>query len=151
MANTGISIEELKSDFEQFRRSVGKLQDLEDDLILISYELSGQNLRSPAIKSKDESKYINSRKPYRNDITELLDREEQLIRQRDYYLFRVNRVAKFLQVLTDEEVELLEYRYWYGYSIRTIADMVYMSPATLSRKFDSIFEKMKHVSSKTVI
>lgn len=140
--------DELKSDFEQFRRSVGKLMDLEDELALISIELRGNNLSSPRIKSKEEAKYKQGSRIYHNNIADLMEREEQLIRQRDYYLFRINRVAAFLQVLTDEEVELLEYRYWYGYSIRAIADMVYMSKSNVSKKLDAIFEKVDMSTQK---
>lgn len=133
--------QELKSDLEQFKRSVGKLMDLEDELTLVAMELNGENLSSPRIKSREEAKYKQGSRIYHNNIAELIDREQQLMQQRNYYLYRVRRVAKFLQSLSDEEVELLEYRYWYGYSIRTIADMVYMSPATLCRKINAIFEK----------
>lgn len=134
--------EELKSDFEQFRRSVGKLMDLEDELALISIELRGNNLSSPRIKSKEEAKYKQGSRIYHNNIADLMEREEQLIKQRDYYLFRVKRVAAFLQVLTDEEVELLEYRYWYGYSLEEISEMYYYSRAGVYKKINTIFEKV---------
>lgn len=145
--------EELKSDFEQFRRSVGKLMDLEDELALISIELRGNNLSSPRIKSKEEAKYKQGSRIYHNNIADLMEREEQLIRQRDYYLFRINRVAAFLQVLTDEEVELLEYRYWFNYPMLAIADFpsVATSLGNLYKRYDAIFEKMRKFSSKIVL
>lgn len=134
--------QELKSDLEQFRHSVGKLMDLEDELTLVSMELNGDKLSSPRIKSKEEAKYKQGSRIYHNEIADLMDREQRLIQQRDYYLFRVRRVAEFLQGLSDEEVELLEYRYWHGYSLESIAEMYFYSKAGIYKKINAIFEKV---------
>lgn len=141
---------ELINDLEQFKYSVERLMTLEDELALISEELKGETLHSPTFKSKDEAKYQKGTMIYHNNIPELLDREECLINERDYYLFRVRRVAMLLQKIAyamryDEKVlnqyiQLLELRYWHRYSIRAIAEMMYFSKSTVLRKFDIIFE-----------
>lgn len=145
--------QELKSDLEQFRHSVGKLMDLEDELTLVAMELNGDNLSSPRIKSKEEAKYKQGSRIYHNDIVDLMEREERLIKQRDYYLFRVKRVAILLQNLTDEEIELLEYRYWYNYPMLAIANFpsVATSLGNLYKRYDAIFEKMRKFSSKIML
>lgn len=131
---------ELKADLEQFRHSVNQLLELEDELNDIKEELKGNTLKSPPIKSKLEAAYQSGTVIYKNNILELMEREENLIKSRDYYLYRVRKVASFLQTLSDDEVKLLEYRYWYGYSVRTIAEITYTSKSNISRQLDAIFE-----------
>lgn len=143
MIKKAISKQEIRSDLEQFKSSINKLMYLEDELSVIGMQLAGDTLRSPAIRSTEEVKYQRGTVIYRNNIVELMCQEEQLIRQRDYYLFRVRRVASFLQRLTDEEVKLLEYRYWDEYPMAAIAGFpsVSMSLGNLYKKFDQIYEK----------
>lgn len=132
---------ELKSELESFKFSVNKLIELEDELQLIANELSGDTLRSPSIKSTEEAKYQKGTSIYKNNITELMYREERLTNSRNYYLYRVRKVAAFLQSLPEDDVQLLEYRYWHGFSIRTISQATYTSKSSVCRKLDAIFEK----------
>lgn len=131
---------ELKADFEQFKYSINQLIMIEDELKIIQEELSGNILKSPTIKSNAEASYQQGTVIYKNNILELMAQEEALIKSRDYYLYRIHRVSSFLQILSNEEVELLEYRYWYGYSVRTIAEITYTSKSNISRQLDAIFE-----------
>lgn len=135
-------VNELKSDLERFKFDVQRLCELEDKLVLINEKLSGNTLKSPSIKSKEEAFYQAGTPIYHNNIAALMYQEEQLIKSRDYYLYRVRKVAEFLQTLTPEEVQLLEYRYWFGFSIRTIAKAIYMSKSNVCKKLDSIFSKV---------
>ena len=134
-------VNELKSDLERFKFDVQRLCELEDKLILINIELSGDTLKSPSIKSKQEAFYQAGTPIYHNNIAALMYQEEQLIKSRDYYLYRVRKVSEFLQTLTPEEVQLLEYRYWFGFSIRTISKATYTSKSSVCRNIDAIFEK----------
>ena len=141
-------VNELKSDLERFKYDVQRLCELEDKLALISIELSGDTLKSPSIKSKQEAFYQAGTPIYHNNIAALMYQEEQLIKSRDYYLYRVRKVSEFLQTLTPEEVQLLEYRYWFGFSIRTIAKAIYMSKSNVCKKLDSIFSKVDMSTEK---
>lgn len=132
---------ELKSDMEQFKYSINQLIDIEEELEIIQDELEGNTLKSPTIRAKEEAAYQSGTVIYKNNLLELLEREEQLIKSRNYYLFRIHKVASFLQTLSDEEVRLLEYRYWNGFSIRTIAQIMYKSKSNVCRCLDLIFEK----------
>ena len=135
-----MNAEELKSELENLKFSINKLQDLEDHLKEIANELAG--IGSPVIKSKEEAKYKSGPKVYHCNIIELMSEEEELSTERDYYLFKVRSVAKFLQTLNDDQVYLLEQRYWDRFSIRSIAKMTYTSKSQVCRKLDEIFEKI---------
>ena len=135
------NIDELKSDLKQFRYAVGKLMDLEDMLFLVSEELSGNTLKSPNIKSEDEAKYQSGTMIYKNNICDLIERESELIKQRDYYLYKVKKVESFLRLLNDDEVKLLEYHYWYKLGLRTISKILFLSKDTLSRRLSAIYKK----------
>lgn len=135
-----MNAEELKSELENFKFSLNKLLDLEDKLKEIANQLTG--LGSPRIKSKEEAKYKSGPKVYHCNVIELMNLEEELSLERDYYLFKVRSVAKFLQILSDDQVLLLEQRYWNRFSIRTIAKATYTSKSQVCRKLDEIFEKI---------
>ena len=141
-------IEELKQDLKLFRHSLGKLMDLEDMLFLVSEELSGNTIKSPHIKSEDEAKYQSGTMIYKNNICDLIERESELIKQRDYYLYKVKKVESFLRLLENDEVKLLEYHYWLGFNINTLAKMFYCDKSTMFRKIQSILDKLQPVARK---
>ncbi|RRC92734.1 hypothetical protein EII25_03410 [Erysipelotrichaceae bacterium OH741_COT-311] len=142
---------EIEILLKAFRFNLNRLMDLEDRLQLLAYELNGDNIGSPKIKSPEEAKYQTGTKIYKNNIPELMMQESKLIKERDYYLFAVKKVETFLQRLTDEEVKLIELRYWHGFNINQIARMYFWSKRTTYRKFDMIFEKLAHVPSIFVV
>ncbi len=134
-------IEELKQDLKLFRHSLGKLMDLEDMLFLVSEELSGNTIKSPHIKSEDEAKYQRGTIIYKNNICDLIERESDLVKQRDYYLYKVKKVESFLKLLNDDDVKLLEYHYWDKLGLRTISKILFLSKDTLSRRLSVIYNK----------
>lgn len=131
---------EIELLLKAFRFNVTKLMDLEDRLQLLAYELNGDNIGSPKIKSPEEAKYQTGTKIYKNNIPELMLQESKLIKERDYYLFAVKRVESFLQQLSDEEIKLIELRYWHGFHIKYIAKMYYRSRASIYREIDKILK-----------
>lgn len=133
-------IEEIKDDLKSFRQALYKLENLEDELKLIAVELGGNTVKSPRIKSLEEAQYQEGTHVYKNAISEHMENEKELIQKRDYYLYRVKKVAKFLQTLDDKQVKLIECRYWYKFSIRNIAKIFYMSKSSVCRELDAIFE-----------
>lgn len=140
MADKGLSKQELKSDLEQFRNIIFKLSELEDRLIEISMKLNGETVHSIRFKTSEEAKYQRGSRNYRNDITDLMFQEEQLIKKRDYYLYRVKRVESFLQSLNDEQIELIELRYWYGYSIRAMEELIPYSKSKIGRDLNAMID-----------
>lgn len=141
MIHNSISKQELKSDLEQFKRSVYQLVELEDQLEEIGMQLNGDTVHSIQFRSQEEAKYQRGNKIYKNNITDLMFQEERLIHQRDYYLYRVKRVEALLRTLNDEQVTLLEYRYWYGYSIRTMEELIPYSKSKISRDLNNIIDQ----------
>lgn len=135
-----INKQELKSDLEQFRESIFNLMELEDKLNEISDKLAGNTVHSVQFKSIDEAMYQRGTRNYRNDIPDLMFKEEQLIKKRDYYLYRVKRVESFLQTLNEEQLQLIEYRYWYGYSIRVIEELIPYSKSKIGRDLNKAID-----------
>ena len=133
----------IELEFKQFRYHLNALRRAEEQLTEVARVLNGENLKSPAIKSKDEAFYTSSPQPYKNNICELMYQEEQLIQVRNYHLFAERKIMHYLQQLDPEEVELMEMRFWYGYSIRVCASNTYQSKRTVSRKLNNIYEKLK--------
>lgn len=70
-----------------------------------------------------------------------MEEEQVLIKVRNYHLFSVRKVMLFLQSLSPEEVEIMELRYWYGYSIRQCLEMLYTSKSKIFRQIQNIFNK----------
>lgn len=136
---------------KSFRFNLANLMDLEDKLYIINDKLRVGEIKSPAIKSHEEALYQRGTLVYQNQASELMYEEEMLIKERDFYLHAVKKVETFLQRLTDEEVNLIELRYWHGFNINQIARMYFWSKRTTYRKFDMIFEKLAHVPSIFVV
>ncbi len=140
MINKNSNIQELKSDLKQFKDNVFNLMDLEDKLAVVAMKLDGETVHSVRIKSLEEAKYQSGSRIYQNNITDLMLQEEQLIKKRDYYLYRVKKVETFLQSLKDEQLQLIEYRYWHGYSIRAIEELIPYSKSKIGRDIDKMIE-----------
>lgn len=134
-------ISPIRNDLELFEYNLKRLMDCEDRLHEINEELSGK-VSSPSIKSIEEAKYQSGTKIYRNNIAELMYEEEQLIKDRDYYLRRVKTVESFLQKLSDDEVYLLELKYWHRFSFKAMSKILYISIPAVYKKINSIFKKV---------
>lgn len=143
--------EEIELEFKSLKHHVECLICAEDKLNELSYILSGNALKSPSIKSTEEAKFQKGTVIYKNNLIELMTEEETLIKVRDYHLFAVRKVMYYLQQLTDEEVELLELRYWHRIDIKHISKMYYCSRSAIYRKFDVIFEKLGQCPPKNML
>lgn len=137
-----MAYESIELEFKQFRYHLTSLIQAEERLVVLSHQLSGKSLKSPVIKSSEEAKYQSGTKIYKNNLIELMTEEESLIKTRDFHLYAVRKIMHYLQQLTDEEVELLELRYWHRIEIKHISRMYYCSRSAMYRKFDVIFEKL---------
>ena len=100
-----------------------------------------RNLSSPRIKSKEEAKYQNSLGPTVDNAIDLMMKEEDARREYDYYELSVNRVAKFLQKLDDEELDIVIKRYEQRRTLEDIARECYTSHKVIFYKKKKIFEK----------
>ena len=134
------SVDDIKNELEQFEHNTIKLMECEEKLKIIANDL--YSIGSPKIRSKEESKYKKGTTIYHCNIAELMQEKQDLVVERDYYLLKVRKVAKFLQQLNDDEVLLLHYRYWCKFSIRTIAKIQYTSKSNIFKRIDYIFKKL---------
>lgn len=146
-----MAYESIELEFKQFRYHLTSLIQAEERLVVLSHQLSGKLLKSPVIKSQEEAKYQSGTKIYKNNLTELMSEEEALIKTRDFHLYAVRKIMHYLQQLTDEEVELLELRYWHRIDIKYISRMTFNSRRTIYRKFDIIFEKLAQCATKFMV
>lgn len=136
------SIDDIKNELEQFELNTIKLMECEEKLKIIANDL--YSIGSPKIRSKEESKYKKGTTIYHCNIAELMQEEQDLVVERDYYLLKVRKVAKFLQQLNDDEVLLLHYRYWDKFTIRTIARLFYTSKTNIVKRLEKVLEKISN-------
>ena len=143
------SVDDIKNELEQFEHNTIMLMECEEQLKIIANAL--YSIGSPKIKSKEEALFKKGTVIYKCNIAELMQEEQDLIVERDYYLLKVRKVASFLQKLSDDEVLLLDdevlllhYRYWCKFSIRTIAKIQYTSKSNIFKKLEIIFKKIKN-------
>lgn len=136
------SVDDIKNELEQFEHNTIMLMECEEQLKIIANAL--YSIGSPKIKSKEEALFKKGTVIYKCNIAELMQEEQDLIVERDYYLLKVRKVASFLQKLSDDEVLLLHYRYWCKFSIRTIAKIQYTSKSNIFKKLEIIFKKIKN-------
>lgn len=140
-----MSREVIESELRLFRHNVKQLMYFEDKLHEVALLLEGDSIKSPPIVSKDESKYQKGTFIYKNQITSLMLQEEQLIKEREYYLTAVNKVAKYLQLLDPEEVDIVECRHYEKLKVIEVAVKLNYDERQVYRKLDKIFEKLKDV------
>lgn len=122
------------------RFSANRAVEIWDRLQEISIELKG-TVRSPSIRSEEEAKYQRGTRIYKSNIVELMNEEEMLLKQYEMYDTELNDIQKFLQKLSDSEIELLYERYECGRTFKTIGELVGYDMAAVQRKIRSALSK----------
>ena len=122
------------------RFSANRAVEIWDRLQEISIELNG-TVRSPAIRSEEEAKYQRGTRIYKSNIVELMNEEEMLLKQYEMYETELNDIQKFLQKLSDSEIELLHERYECGRTFETIGELVGYDMAAVQRKIRNALSK----------
>ena len=120
--------------------SANRVVDIWDRLQEINVELNG-TLHSPTIRSEDEAKYQRGTHIYRCNLIELMNEEEQLSKQYQMYETELNDIQRFLEKLTDNEIELLYERYECGRSFETIGYILGYDNAYIQRQLKKILLK----------
>lgn len=117
----------VDAEFRAFKASSDALLDTYEKLAETSLQLAGFQ-SSPRIKSIAESKYQKSAGPASStDIVGLTLRKEALSRKYVQLEFRMNRMARFLETLDPEQIQLLTLVYEDGWSIKAAADLMNIS------------------------
>lgn len=120
--------------------SANRVVDIWDRLQEINVELNG-TVRSPSIRSEDEALYQRGTKIYKSNIIELMNEEEILFNQYKMYETELNDIQRFLEKLTDNEIELLYERYECGRSFETIGYILGYDNAYIQRQLKKILLK----------
>ena len=122
---------------------VTQLQYLEDKLYEVSTELNSFGIHSPTIRSSEEAKYQRGTPIYSDrNLVELIFEEEALQKELEYKKSFCIRVKGMLDRLSADELELIDYRYKYGYSLRLLAQMYLSNKDTISNKLSVIIMKI---------
>nr|DAT22455.1 MAG TPA: Protein of unknown function (DUF1492) [Caudoviricetes sp.] len=120
--------------------SANRVVDIWDRLQEIAIELNG-SVRSPSIRSEEEAKYQRGTRIYKSNIIELMNEEEMLSRQYEMYETELNDIQRFLEKLSDNEIELLFQRYECGRSFETIGYILGYDNAYIQRQLKKILLK----------
>lgn len=120
--------------------SANRVVEIWDKLQEIRIELNGA-ARSPAIRSEEEAKYQRGTHIFKCNIIELMNEEETIIKQYGMYEAELNDIQKFLQKLSDTEIELLYQRYECGRSFETIGYILGYDNAYIQRQLKKILLK----------
>ena len=120
--------------------STNRLVEIWDRLQEINRELNGA-VRSPSIRSEEEAKYQRGTRIYRCSIIELMNEEDILSKQYRMYETELNDIQRFLEKLTDNEIELLYERYECGRSFETIGYILGYDNSVVQRKIKNILRK----------
>lgn len=120
--------------------SANRVVEIWDRLQEIAVELNG-SVRSPSIRSEEEAKYQRGTRIYKSNIIELMNEEEMLSRNYKMYETELNDIQRFLQKLTDNEIELLYQRYECGRSFETIGYILGYDNAYIQRQLKKILLK----------
>ena len=140
-ANYTDELKALDLQFKMFVYNTQKMLETYEELLLIGYELNGSTIKSPCIRSEDEAKYQRGTVIYRNNISDLIYREEQIRNQYLFHHYAVDRIVKILQRCSPGEVQMLIERYESGYTIREMAMMYDYSKSQMFREINKILEK----------
>lgn len=135
----------LECELKNFHENCLRLMYAQEYLEIISGRLNG-DIQGVSVKTVI---YENAKDPYRDNKVELMYEEAEAMKERDYYLFAVHRVAKLLQKLSAEEVEILILRYERNLSISTVAQALnYKSVSWTYEKINQILTKMEEMENE---
>ncbi len=135
----------IELELKQFKGHYINLVKCENRLFDIARELSGDVYISPQFKSKDLAFYQNSPVIYKNNISELIAEEEELIKKRDYHLYAFKIVANYLQQLNQNEVTLVEMYYYKNFTQDEIAKKIFRSRSWVQQELQKIIEKLANL------
>lgn len=142
-------MEDIKAIEEELRLYyiyIVQIPHLEEKLFEISSELNSFGIHSPKIRSSEEAKYQRGTVIYSDrNLLELIFSEEQLQKELEYKRAFCIRIKGMLDQLSAEDLELIEYRYKNGCSLRLLAQIYFCNKDSISRKICSLLTTIKQV------
>ena len=117
----------VDQELRSLRSSSDELLTTYEKLLEVGMQLNGAQ-SSPRIKSEAEAKYKKSDGPAaETNVVDLIVYQEALARKYARLEFQMNRMARFLQTLDQEQIQLLALVYEDGWSIKAAADIMNIS------------------------
>lgn len=136
-----IKIEYVDSTLRTVNYHFYKILEIGDRLKEIASELTGE-LKSPSIKSKDESIYTSGPKIYRNNLIILMDEEDKLTSEIQEHETALATIGGMLKDLDENELDLLYLHYEKRLSLTTIGYMQGRSTVAVKKHKDRILAKL---------
>lgn len=128
----------IDSELSSLAPLAGRLLTIWEELSALELRMAGDQ-SSPRIKSAAEAAFKKSDGPAAEvDITGMIIRQEQLLREYVQIEFKMNRIGRFLQQLSPDEVELASLVYERRYSVTAAADIMGISRRSATYMMDRI-------------
>ena len=103
-------------------------------------QMDGYGVSSPRIKNTEEAKYQEGTKIYSDKgLINLITTIDSLTEEYAFMDAFCLRVQRRLMELSDDDVEVLYYRYECGYTLRQMAAMYFTNKDSMSRRLGWIF------------
>lgn len=138
MENIQIIDEELRM-FVLYCRELPDLYDRKEQAAFDYYNTVG----SPRIKSVQEAKYQKSTQPPTDRMIELMQRKDELIDEYEWKAGFCRMIQKKLVHLSDEDIELLYWRYEERLTLRQLGGFYYCSKDAMNSHIDDVLRKMQ--------
>ena len=123
-----------------FVYNVHRACEIKDRLEVIAVELSG-TVRSPAIKSVEEAKYQSGTRIFHDNKIELMEEERLLTEELVKRTAEIKEVIRFLQRLTEAELELVYELYELRRSYDVIGALSCRSKSSVRRDREKMLSK----------
>ena len=135
--NVQIIDEELRM-FVLYCRELPDLYDRKEQAAFDYYNTVG----SPRIKSVQEAKYQKSTQPPTDRMIELMQRKDELIDEYEWKASFCRMMQHKLIRLTNEEIELLYWRYEQRFTLRQLGQLYCYGKDAMSDKLDYVLRKL---------
>ena len=138
MENVQIIDEELRM-FVLYCKELPDLYDRKEQAAFDYYNTVG----SPRIKSTLEAKYQKSVSPPVDRSIELMQRKDDLIAEYEWKASFCRMIQHKLMRLSDDEIELLYWRYEERLTLRQLGGFYYCSKDAMNSRIDDVLRKMQ--------
>ena len=102
-------------------------------------------LKAPPIKSSEEAKYKKSTSCPIDRMAEMIQRKDDLMAEYKHRADFCRQIQEKLMELSNDEIELLYWRYEREFSLRLIGQMYFTNKDTVKARIDKILQKIRHV------
>lgn len=137
-----LKLEAVDQELRLFIKYCKSLPDLYDSCMAASADYYAGGIKSLRLKSKEEGKYKRSIHPPIDQLQQLLFRKDELLEEYKLRAAFCHRIQEALTDLSDEEVEVLYWRYEKELTLRQLGAIYGYGKDQIRRKLENIQRKM---------